>query len=153
MISSDSIILLVEDNQDDEVLTLRALHKNHILNQVVVVRDGLEAIDYLFGTGSFSGRNTEIQPQLILLDLNLPKLNGVEVLKRIRSDPRTKLQPVVILTTSNEDQDIFDSYEYGANSFIRKPVSFDQFMDAIRQLGLYWLVLNTPTSKTGGHRQ
>lgn len=144
MNENDKIILLVEDNPDDEVLTLRALRKNNILNQVVVARDGVEALDYLFGTGIHAGRDTESQPQVILLDLKLPKLDGLEVLKRIRADVRTRLQPVVILTTSNEDRDIISSYELGANSFIRKPVDFEQFMEAVRQLGLYWLVLNVP---------
>jgi two-component system response regulator len=137
------VILLVEDNPDDELLTLRALRKNNILNDVVVARDGVEALDYLFGEGSHAGRDTGNPPQLVLLDLKLPKLDGLEVLKRIRADPRTRFQPVVILTTSNEDQDIIASYELGANSFIRKPVDFEQFMEAVRQLGLYWLVLNT----------
>nr|WP_305891631.1 response regulator [Methylomonas sp. WSC-6] len=133
---------MVEDNPDDEALTLRALRKNNILNQVVVARDGVEALDYLFGTGAHAGRDAANQPQVILLDLKLPKLDGLEVLKRIRADIRTRLQPVVILTTSNEDRDIVGSYELGANSFIRKPVDFEQFMEAVRQLGLYWLVLN-----------
>lgn len=143
------VILLVEDNPDDELLTLRALRKNNILNEVVIARDGVEALDYLFGEGACAGRDTGNPPQLVLLDLKLPKLDGLEVLKRIRSDPRTRFQPVVILTTSNEDQDVIASYELGANSFIRKPVDFDQFMEAVRQLGLYWLVLNTafPTGR------
>lgn len=151
MNTHDKIILLVEDNPDDEVLTLRALRKNNILNDVVVARDGVEALDYLFGTGAYSNRNIDIQPQVVLLDLKLPKMDGLEVLKRIRSDPRTQLQPVVILTTSNEDRDILSSYELGANSFIRKPVDFQQFMEAIRQLGLYWLVLNVPPPLVGRH--
>ena len=138
----DKIILLVEDNPDDEMLTIRALKKNNILNEVVVARDGVQALDYLFGEGEHAGRDVSIQPQVILLDLKLPKIDGLEVLKRIRSDERTKLLPVVILTTSNEQRDMISSYELGANSYIRKPVEFDQFMDAVRQLGLYWLVLN-----------
>ncbi|MDJ0832299.1 MAG: response regulator [Gammaproteobacteria bacterium] len=138
----DKIILLVEDNPDDEMLTIRALKKNNILNEVVVARDGVQALDYLFGEGEHAGRDVSIQPQVILLDLKLPKIDGLEVLKRIRSDERTKLLPVVILTTSNEQRDMISSYELGANSYIRKPVDFDQFMDAVRQLGLYWLVLN-----------
>ncbi|MCL4470486.1 MAG: response regulator [Sulfuricella sp.] len=141
---SDKIILLVEDNPDDEALTLRALRKNNILNEVVVARDGVEALDYLFGTGIYSGRNTSIQPQIILLDLKLPRIDGLEVLRQLRADPRTALQPVAILTTSNEERDILSSYQLGANSYIRKPVDFEQFMEAIRQLGLYWLVLNVP---------
>jgi len=144
MDGSDKVILLVEDNPDDEALTLRALRKNNISNRVVVARDGVEALDYLFGTGIHAGRDTREQPQVVLLDLKLPKLNGLDVLQRMRADPRTKLQPVVILTTSNEDQDILSSYELGANSYIRKPVDFEQFMEAVRQLGLYWLVLNMP---------
>ena len=144
MNTNDKVILLVEDNPDDEALTIRALQKNNILNPVVVARDGVEALDYLFGTGAYAGREVENQPQVVLLDLKLPKLDGLEVLKRIRADSRTRLQPVVILTTSNEDRDILSSYELGANSFIRKPVDFEQFIEAVRQLGLYWLVLNMP---------
>jgi two-component system response regulator len=140
---SDKAILLVEDNPDDEALTLRALRKNLILNEIVVARDGAEALDYLFGTGIHEGRDMSIQPQLILLDLKLPKIDGLEVLKRLRADPRTALQPVAILTTSNEERDIVASYQLGANSYIRKPVDFDQFIESVRQLGLYWLVLNT----------
>lgn len=140
----DQTILLVEDNPDDEALTLRALRKNNILNTVIVARDGVEALDYLFGTGTHAGRDTELQPQLILLDLKLPRIDGLGVLRQLRADPRTALQPVAILTTSNEEKDIITSYQLGANSYIRKPVDFDQFMEAVRQLGLYWLVLNVP---------
>lgn len=138
----EKIILLVEDNADDEALTLRALKKNNILNKVIVARDGVEALDYLFGTGQHQGRDTTKQPELILLDLKLPKIDGLEVLKRLRADERTALQPVVVLTTSSEDQDMLTSYEFGANSYIRKPVDFNQFIKAIGHLGLYWLVLN-----------
>jgi two-component system, response regulator len=143
------VILLVEDNPDDETLTLRALNKNKILNEIIVARDGAEALDYLFGTGAYAGRDTNIQPQLILLDLKLPKIDGLEVLKRLRADPRTALQPVTVLTTSNEERDIVTSYQLGVNSYIRKPVDFDSFIEAVRQLGLYWLVLNTapPTGR------
>lgn len=140
----NKVILLVEDNPDDETLTLRALRKNQILNEIVVARDGAEALDYLFGAGIHTGRDTTNQPQLILLDLKLPKVDGLEVLKRVRADPRTALQPVAILTTSNEERDIVSSYQLGVNSYIRKPVDFDSFIEAVRQLGLYWLVLNTP---------
>jgi len=136
------MILLVEDNPDDEALTLRALQKNNILNEVVVARDGAEALDFLFGTGSYTGRDLGIMPEVILLDINLPKINGLEVLGKIRATERTRLLPVVILTTSNEEQDKLKSYTLGANSFIRKPVDFQQFSEAIRQLGVYWLLLN-----------
>jgi len=135
-------ILLVEDNPNDEMLTIRALKKNNILNEVIVARDGVQALDYLFAEGEHEGRDINNQPQVILLDLKLPKIDGHEVLKRIKSDERTKLLPVVVLTTSNEDQDIISSYQLGANSYIRKPVDFDQFIKAVGQLGLYWLVLN-----------
>ena len=144
MENEDKVILLVEDNPDDEALTLRALKKNNILNEVVVARDGAEALDYLFGAGAWSGRDTRVQPQLVLLDLKLPKVDGLEVLRRMRADERTRLQPVVILTTSKEDRDVIAGYALGANSYIRKPVSFDEFMVAVNQLGLYWLVLNVP---------
>lgn len=144
MADQQKVILLVEDNPDDEVLTLRALRKNNILNDVVVARDGAEALDYLFGEGIYAGRDLSVQPQIILLDLKLPKVDGLAVLRRLRQDPRTHLLPVAILTTSNEERDILASYELGANSYIRKPVDFAQFMEAVRQLGLYWLVLNEP---------
>ena len=136
------IILLAEDNPDDVKLTLRALKKSNILNEVVIAEDGVEALDYLFGTGKFAGRDTSIKPQLILLDLKMPRLDGIEALHRIRADERTALLPVVILTTSNEDRDRIESYKLGANSYIRKPVDFNQFVEAVQQLGLYWLVLN-----------
>lgn len=139
----NKVILLVEDNPDDETLTLRALSKSKILNKIVVARDGAEALDYLFGTGIHVGRDTTVQPQLILLDLKLPKIDGLEVLKRLRADARTALLPVTILTTSNEERDIVTSYQLGVNSYVRKPVDSDSFIEAVRQLGLYWLVLNT----------
>ena len=139
-----NVILLIEDNPDDAALTLRALKKNNIMNEVIVAQDGVQALDYLHGTGEYVDRNVSDLPQLILLDLKLPKLDGLEVLKRIRSDERTALQPVVVLTTSVEEQDVITSYKLGANSYIRKPVDFDQFMEAVRQLGLYWLVMNVP---------
>ena len=134
--------LLVEDNPDDELLTLRALKKNGVLNEVVVARDGVEALDYLFATGAHSGRDPGVMPQLILLDLKLPRVDGLEVLKRLRSDERTRLLPVVILTSSREQQDMLDGYGLGANSYVRKPVNFEQFVRAVEQLKLYWLVLN-----------
>ena len=137
-----NMILLVEDNPDDEALTLRALKKNNILNEVVVARDGVEALDFLFGTGAYAGRDLSLMPEVILLDINLPKINGLEVLERIRKNVRTRLLPVVILTTSNEERDKIKSYTLGANSFIRKPVDFQQFSEAIRHLGIYWLLLN-----------
>lgn len=136
------IILLVEDNPDDEILAIRALEKNNIMNEVVVARDGAEALDYLFGAGAHAGRDMSVMPQIILLDLKLPKIDGLEVLRRLRNDERTKLLPVVVLTSSKEDRDLTESYSLGANSYIRKPVNFAQFTEAIRQLGLYWLVLN-----------
>ncbi len=138
----DKVILLIEDNPDDVKLTLRALKKSNILNDVVVASDGVKALDYLFGRGEYSGRDTSVLPQVALLDLNMPKLNGLEVLERIRSDERTKLLPVVILTTSSEDKDRIESYNLGANSYVRKPVDFAEFAAAVRQLGLYWLLLN-----------
>src|SRR5712692_6808459 len=140
----DKAILLVEDNPDDEALTLRALKKNNIKNEVVIAHDGAEALDYLFGSGSYAGRNTDILPQVVLLDLKLPKVEGLEVLRRVRADERTKLLPVVILTSSNEERDRIAGYGLGANSYVRKPVDFNQFMEAAHQLGLYWLVLNEP---------
>jgi two-component system response regulator len=141
-VEDTKVILLVEDNPDDEALTLRALKKNNIKNEVVVARDGAEALDYLFGTGKYAGRDTAHLPQVVLLDLKLPKMEGLEVLRRVRTDERTKLLPVVILTSSNEDQDRIAGYGLGANSYVRKPVDFSQFLEAARQLGLYWLVLN-----------
>lgn len=139
---NNKVILLVEDNPDDEALTLRALNKNNIMNDVVVARDGVEALDYMFGTGAHAGRDTAHLPQVILLDLKLPKIGGLEVLERLRADSRTKLVPIVILTSSNEEQDLLSGYSLGANSYIRKPVDFVQFTESVRQLGLYWLVLN-----------
>jgi two-component system response regulator len=136
------IILLVEDNPDDVVLTLRAFKKNHILNPVVVARDGVEALDYLHGKGPHANRDTAVQPVVMLLDLKLPRLSGLEVLHHVRSDPRTALLRVVVLTSSREDQDIAQSYTLGANSYIRKPVDFDNFLTAVGQLGMYWLLLN-----------
>lgn len=141
-ITKEKIILLVEDNPDDEALTIRALKKNNILNEVVVVRDGVEALDYMFARGQYSSREPGVNPQLVLLDLKLPKVDGLEVLRQLRANERTRLQPIVVLTTSNEDRDIINSYELGVNSYIRKPVDFNEFMDAVRELGLYWLVLN-----------
>ena len=135
-------ILLVEDNPDDELLTLRALKKNGVLNEVMVARDGVEALDYLFASGDHAGRDTGTMPHLVLLDLKLPKVDGLEVLKRLRSDERTRLLPVVILTSSKEQQDMLDGYGFGANSYVRKPVNFEQFVRAVEQLKLYWLVLN-----------
>ena len=139
---NNKVILLVEDNPDDEALTLRALNKNNIMNDVVVARDGVEALDYMFGTGAHAGRDNAHLPQVILLDLKLPKIGGLEVLERLRADSRTKLVPIVILTSSNEEQDLLSGYSLGANSYIRKPVDFVQFTESVRQLGLYWLVLN-----------
>jgi two-component system response regulator len=141
---NDRTILLVEDNPDDEELTLRALKKNNILNEVTVVRDGQEALDYLLCQGAHAARDPRRAPAVVLLDLKLPKIEGMEVLKRLRADERTRLLPVVILTSSKEEQDLVNGYRFGANSYIRKPVDFMKFMEAVRQLGLYWLVLNEP---------
>jgi len=140
-------ILLVEDNRDDELLTLRALRKNNIGNEVVVARDGVEALEVLFGA---DGREPAELPQLVLLDLKLPRIDGLEVLRRIRSEPRTKLLPVVILTSSKEERDLLEGYRSGANSYVRKPVDFEQFVEAARQLGLYWLLLNEPPPPVAG---
>jgi two-component system, response regulator len=138
----DKMILLVEDNPDDEALTIRALKKNNIGNRLAIVRDGVEAIDFLFCTGLYANRDPKDVPQVVLLDLKLPKIDGLEVLRRIRENESTRLLPVVILTSSKEEQDILKGYKLGANSYVRKPVDFDQFVEAVRQLGLYWLVLN-----------
>jgi two-component system response regulator len=135
------VILLVEDNADDVDLTIRAFRKANISNEVVVAKDGVEALDYLFGTGAHAGRRNEL-PQVVLLDLKLPRVDGMEVLQRIRSDERTRFLPVVVLTSSGEEQDLVRSYQLGVSSYVRKPVDFEQFVDAARQLGLYWLVLN-----------
>jgi two-component system response regulator len=136
------VILLVEDNESDEVLTLRAFRKSHVANEIVVARDGAEALDYLFGTGAYEGRDTAQQPTLVLLDLNLPKIGGLDVLRQIRADERTRRLPVVVLTSSAEEQDVIGSYDLGANAYVRKPVDFTQFMDAAQTLGLFWLLLN-----------
>lgn len=141
---TDKNILLVEDNPDDEALTLRAMKKNNIANEIAVARDGAEALEYLFGTGAHAGRDLSKMPGIILLDLKLPKLDGLEVLRRLRADPRTKLIPVVILTSSKEEQDMISGYELGCNSYVRKPVDFNQFVQAAGNLGMYWLVLNEP---------
>jgi two-component system response regulator len=135
-------ILLVEDNADDEALTFRALMKNNIGNHLVVAHDGAEALEYLFGTGQYSGRDVKAGPQVVLLDLNLPKVSGLEVLRQLRANERTRNLPVVILTSSNEEQDRLQGYDNGANSYVRKPVDFNQFIESVRQLGLYWLTLN-----------
>ncbi|MFZ0420610.1 MAG: response regulator [Candidatus Sulfotelmatobacter sp.] len=144
------MILLVEDNRDDEALTLRALKKNDIKNDVVVAHDGVEALDFLLGTGSRAGRDLSVMPQVILLDLKLPKVDGLEVLRRVRAHERTRLLPIVILTSSNEEQDRTTGYSLGANSYVRKPVDFGQFTEAVRQLGLYWLILNEPAPVVRG---
>jgi CheY-like chemotaxis protein len=142
VISGSQSILLVEDNPDDVALTLRAFKESKIANQIVVVTDGIEALDYLHGTGKYSGRDTRTSPAVVLLDLNLPKLGGLEVLKQIRSHKSTELLPVVILTSSKEESDLVAGYKLGANSYVRKPVDFEQFSEAAQQLNLYWLVLN-----------
>jgi len=145
-------ILLVEDDPDDELLTVRGLRESRIANEVVVARDGVEALDYLFGTGAHAGRDTRHQPAVVLLDLKLPRIDGLEVLRRVREDPRTKFVPVVILTSSDEERDRLGGYSAGANSYVRKPVDFVQFSEAAHQLGLYWLLLNEPLPAAHGGR-
>jgi two-component system response regulator len=145
-----NVILLVEDNPDDEALTLRAFSKNNIRNPVVVARNGAEALDYLFASGDYAGRDVADLPQVVLLDLKLPKVDGLEVLRQIRADERTELLPVVILTSSREEQDLVEGYRLGANSYVRKPVNFDEFVEAARQLGLYWLLLNEVPPRRSG---
>jgi CheY-like chemotaxis protein len=142
------IILLVEDNPDDVDLTLRAFEKSKLVNEIVVARDGEEALDYLFATGAHQCRDSRLLPELVLLDLKLPKVEGLDVLRRMRADERTKLLPVVILTSSNEEKDLVNGYMLGANSYVRKPVVFEQFIEAVRQLGLYWLLLNEPAPRS-----
>ena len=141
---SRKTILLVEDNSNDEYLTLRALKKYNVANDVVVAHDGVEALDYLFADGAHAGRDTRESPLVVLLDLKLPRVDGLEVLRRIRADERTRLLPVVILTSSNEDRDVINGYKLGTNSYVQKPVDFTAFVDAVGQLGLYWLMLNQP---------
>lgn len=145
-ISSNKAILLVEDNPDDQVLLMRAMKKNHLANEIVVANDGVEALDYLFGTGTIEGRDTSAQPELVLLDLKLPKMDGHDVLRAMRADPRTKYIPVVVLTSSVEEADMIRSYDLGANSFVQKPIDFEEFVEAAAKLGLYWLVLNKPVN-------
>jgi two-component system response regulator len=140
--SKNKVILMVEDNPDDEKLTLLALRKNNIANEIVVVRNGADALDYLFAAGRYAGRDRSQIPAVMLLDIHLPKIDGLEVLRRVREDEQLRRLPVVMLTSSKEEKDIVDSYNLGANSYVRKPVDFDEFSDAVRQLGLYWLILN-----------
>jgi two-component system response regulator len=148
MLMAEKTILLVEDSPDDEELTTRALRKVNIANEIVVARDGKEALDYLFGQGAYQGRDLSAMPAVILLDLKLPKLSGLDVLQRVRADARTKLIPTVVLTSSSEDEDMLKSYQSGANSYVRKPVEFGAFVNAVSQLGLYWLLLNETVPKT-----
>ncbi len=143
-------ILLVEDNPDDVELTLRALEQYHVKNQIAVVRDGAESLDYLFATGAYSDRDKTTMPAVVILDLKLPKVDGLEVLQRMRADERTKLVPVVILTSSKEERDMVNGYKFGANSYVQKPVDFTEFIEAARQLGLYWLVINEPPPQLRG---
>ena len=145
--TTERTILLVEDNPDDEEFTLRSLRKAHVQNEIVVTRDGSEALDYLFGQGLHAGRDMSRMPAVVLLDLKLPKLSGIEVLRRIRADAQTRLIPVVILTSSNEEEDMLDSYGSGANSYVRKPVSFADFADAVARMGAYWMLLNEPAPR------
>ena len=145
-----AILLLVEDNPDDEALAVRALKKNHVLNEVIVVRDGAEALHYLYGTGKYEGRDVAKQPEVVLLDLKLPKMDGLEVLRRIRADERTMYLPVVVLTSSNAQKDLVESYRLGANAYVRKPVEFEEFSEAVSQVGLFWLILNEPPAEGGG---
>jgi len=145
----EKTIMLVEDNANDEELTLRALRKSNIANEVFVARDGQEAVDFLFGTGRHAGREPTTMPAVILLDLKLPKLNGIDVLQRIRADARTRLIPVVVLTSSSEDEDMLRSYQSGANSYVRKPIEFSAFANAVTQLGMYWMLINqAPPGRT-----
>lgn len=139
---TDPVILLIEDNADDEVLTVRAFKKSSVPNRVIVVRDGVEALDWLFGSGAYATRDMSVEPQIVLLDLKLPRLDGLEVLRRLRADPRTALLPVIVMTSSKEEEDVMKSYQLGANSYVRKPVEFERFVEAVKSLGLYWLVLN-----------
>lgn len=147
---STPVILLVEDNPDDEALTIRALKKNNIANQVVVAHDGVEALEWLFGEGAHAGRDTSIQPQVVLLDINMPRLSGLQVLERMRADPRTTLIPVCVLTSSKEDDDLVRSYSLGANSYVRKPVDFGEFIEAVKRLGMFWLLVNETAPPKGG---
>ena len=148
MVATDTkCILLVEDNPDDAALAIRALTSNRVANEIVHVRDGAEARDYLFGVGAYAGRDVSDCPQLVLLDLKLPKIDGLDILRRMRADDRTRLIPVVVLTSSDAEEDLLRSYQLGANSFVRKPVDFDQFMDALRELSVYWLLINEPPPK------
>ncbi len=146
---TEKTILLVEDNPDDEVLTLRALRKNSIDNEVIVVHDGAEALDFLWGTGAYAKKDNHVVPAFVLLDLKLPKIDGLELLRRLRSDDRTKVLPVIVLTSSNEEQDILDSYSFGANSYIRKPVEFESFVEAAGRIGRYWLNTNVSPPSPG----
>jgi len=143
----EKMILLVEDNPDDEALTMRALKASKLANEIVITRDGNEALEFMFGTGKYEGRDLSHMPAVVLLDLKLPKVSGLEVLERLRADPRTKITPVVVLTSSSEDEDMLRSYQLGANSYVRKPVVFGKFADAVSQLGLYWMLLNQPPPK------